>query len=143
MPAKFLKSITFKPGHFSVREALDASKQGVLDIISAKKWENVVFQISAEKSLLAYNKKGPAQLWMTFGVVICKKKHAAKPHSKSVGDYFCQAGKLFSAYIWKITFCDFWADILPRQPRVPFFKKCPGLKEVGFQKYCRLHFIFS
>ena len=30
--------------------------------------------------IISNNKKGPAHFWMTFGVVICEKKHAAKPH---------------------------------------------------------------
>ena len=30
--------------------------------------------------IISNNKKGPAHFWMTFGVVICEKKLAAKPH---------------------------------------------------------------
>ena len=47
------------------REALDAQMRGCLNITSAQKWYAVIFQISAEKSFQAWQKKFPALIeWM-------------------------------------------------------------------------------
>ena len=50
------------------------------------------------------------QLWGLTGVVTCKY-HI---HSISAGNFFCQAWKLFSAEIWKMSECHFWANVMLR-----------------------------
>ena len=67
---------------------------------------------------------------MTFGVGVCKN-HVEKPwsHWKSAVDFFCQAGKLVSAEIWKIMFCHFWADVMTSRPLAPLLMTRGGIWE--------------
>ena len=61
---------------------------------------------------------------------------------------FCQARKLFSAEIWKITACHFWADVMSRQPRIQASRASPaqksrGLRVISSSTFEGLHFLFS
>ena len=52
---------------------------------------------------------------------------------------FCQAVKLFSAEIWKMTACHVWADVMFRQPCIQASRASPaqksrGLRVILFQK---------
>ena len=52
----FWNKTTLKPLDFWAGEALEAWMRGCLNITSAQKWHAVIFQISAEKSFLAWQK---------------------------------------------------------------------------------------
>ena len=56
--------------------------------------------------------------WIVFGMLTTLKT-SRHFWAGEAGNFFCQARKLFSAEIWKMTECHFWADVIMlRQPRV-------------------------
>ena len=57
---KFLERTTLKPLDFWAGEALEARRQDCLNITLAQKWHSYIFQISAENSFQAWNKRFPA-----------------------------------------------------------------------------------
>ena len=62
---KFLEQTTLKPCDFWAGEALEAQTWDCLNITSAQKWHSDIFQISAEKSFQAWQKKFSALIeWM-------------------------------------------------------------------------------
>ena len=58
----------------------------------------------------------------------------------SVGDFFSQAGKLFSADIWKMTKCHFWANVMLRQPHLRASRASPAQKSQGLRVVCSKNF---
>ena len=61
-------------------------------------------------------------------------------HSIRKGNFFCQAGKLFSPEIWKVKKCHVWADVIVRQPRFRASRASPvqqsrGLRLALFQNF--------
>ena len=52
---------------------------------------------------------------------------------KNLQKPFCQAGKLFSAEIWKMTECYFWANVMFRQSHVRASKGLSCSKVAGFE----------
>ena len=58
-------------------------------------------------------------------------------HSISAGNFFCKAWKLFSAEIWKISECHFWANVMLIQPR------CPVSRASSAQKLWGLRMVLS
>ena len=62
---KFLEKTTLKPLDFWAGEALEAWRRDCLNITSAQKWPSNIFQIFAEKSFQAWQKKFSALIeWM-------------------------------------------------------------------------------
>ena len=62
---KFLEYITLKPCNLWVVEALEAWMRDCLNIALTQKWHSIIFQISAEKSFQAWQKKFFALIeWM-------------------------------------------------------------------------------
>ena len=57
---KFLEETTLKPCDFRAGESLEARARDCLNITLAQKWHSDIFQISAEKSSQAWQKKFPA-----------------------------------------------------------------------------------
>ena len=64
-----------------------------------------------------------------------EKNHVVKPVDSfnKCKKIFCQAWKLFSAEIWKLTEFHFWADIMLKQPRVRSSRASPAQKLQGFR----------
>ena len=54
-------------------------------------------------------------------------------HSISAGNFFCQAWKLLSAEIWKMSECHFRADVMLRQSRVRASRASPAQKSQGLR----------
>ena len=52
---------------------------------------------------------------------------------KNLEEPFCQAGKLFSAEIWKMSECHFWADVMLRQSRLRASRASPAPKSQGLR----------
>ena len=84
---KFLED--FEPCNLWAGEALEAQTRGCLKITSAQKWHSKIYEISAEKSFQAWQKKSAYD--------ICKLQPPKL--YKNVQELYCQAGKLFSAEI--------------------------------------------
>ena len=53
---------------------------------------------------------------------------------------FRQGEKLFSAEIWKMPRCHFWAHVMFRQPRVRASRASPGQKWAGLRAVCSKNF---
>ena len=53
---------------------------------------------------------------------------------------FHQAGKLFSAEIWKMAECHFWADVMLRQSHVRASRASPAQKSQGLRVVCCKNF---
>jgi hypothetical protein len=62
---------------------------------------------------------------------------------KNVQKPFCQAGKLFSAEIWKMAECHFWANVMLRQSRLRASRASPAQKSQVPKTVQGLHFLFS
>ena len=122
---KFLEQTTLKPCNFWAGEALDAGRQDCLNITLAQKWHSDIFQISAEKSFQAWQ-KGSCTFLYNFGG--CDLQKDLYVHSIGAGNPFYQAWKLFSAEIWKISECHFWADVMLRQSRLRASRASPAQK---------------
>ena len=54
-------------------------------------------------------------------------------HSISAENFFCQAWKVFSAEIWKMSECHFWADVMLRQSRLWASRASPAQKSRGLR----------
>ena len=95
----FLEQTTLKTCGFWAGEALEAWTWDYLNITLAQKWHSDIFQISAEKSFQAWQKKFPALIMNVevFPHDFCKLQ-TSKLY-KNVQELYCQARKLFSAEI--------------------------------------------
>ena len=61
-------------------------------------------------------------------------------HSISAGNPFYQAWKLFSADIWKMLECHFWANVMLRQSRLRTSRASPAQKSQGLRVVCSKNF---
>ena len=59
---------------------------------------------------------------------------------KNVQEPFCQAWKLFSAEIWKMSECHFWANVMLRQSRLQASRASPAQKWQGLRVVCSKNF---
>ena len=134
LPAILAKPSIFRSLNLLSRIGARCLTRGCIDIKSATKWQNIIFQISAEVSWL--DKKGPAQLWTSLWVLIFKN-----PEVKPLNS-------LFFAEICKMKFCHFLTDVkcqvsllLRHLSSASPAQKMQGLKGGGFHQFCRQHFI--
>ena len=61
-------------------------------------------------------------------------------HSIGAGNPFYQAWKLFSAEIWKMLECHFWANVMLRQSRLQASRASPAQKSQGLKVVCSKNF---
>ena len=110
-PWKVVAPTILKPLYLWAGEALDARTRGCLHITLAQKWHSGIFQISAEKvsqpdEIIVLHSLNQSSGFATWILQIKNPKNYIK--KKSAGA-FCQAEELFSAKIWNISKCQYWA----------------------------------
>ena len=144
----FWNKTILKPRYFWAGEALHAQTRGYINIALAQNWNSVIFQISAEKSFLAWQAKVfSCTYWMNLEVFLhdfCKLQ--PQKVYKNVQEFFVAPGSFFSAEIWKITEFHFWAIVLLRQPLVQASRASPaqklwGLRVVYSKNFSRATFL--
>ena len=72
--------------------------------------------------------------WMNIEVlphVFCKLQ--SPKLYKHVLEPFCQAWKLFSSEIWKMSECHFWSNVMLRQSRIRASRASPAQKSRGLR----------
>ena len=138
---KLLEQTSLKPCNFWAGEALEARRRESLNITSTRKWHSDIFQISAEKNFPDLIKEISCTYWMNVEVLphdFCKLQPLKL--YKIVQEPFCQARKLFSAEIWKMAECHFWADVMLRQSHLRASRASPAQKSQGLRVVCSKNF---
>ena len=80
--------------------------------------------------------KATAHFYTTLGVAIYKN-HVARPlHSFNKCRKSLQVWKVFSAEIWKMSECHFWADVMLRQSRLWASRASPAQKSQDLRVVC-------
>ena len=137
----FLEQTTLKTCGFWAGEALEAWTWDYLNITLAQKWHSNIFQISEEKKFPGLKKEIFCTYWMNVEVLphdFCKLQ--PQKLYENVQGPFCQAGKLFSAEIWKMAKCHFWANVMLRQSRLRASRASPAQKSQGLRVVCSKNF---
>ena len=110
----FLEQTTLKTCGFWAGEALEAWTWDYLNITLAQN-DIPTFSKFLQKKFVGLTKEFFCTYWMNREVLpygFCKLQPPKL--DKNVQEPFWQAGKLFSAEIWKMAECHFWANVMLR-----------------------------
>ena len=109
-------------------EALNAQIQGCLNITLAQKWYFVIFQISAEKSFLAWQKSFCIFLYKFVGCNLQKQCGKTSRFIKWEQGFLSSSLETIFCRNLKNDKCHFWVDAIFRQPCIWASKTSPAQK---------------
>ena len=106
--------------------AWEALRRDCLNITSAQKWHSDILKF-LQKNFPDLIKEISCTYVTWFLLITAPKLY------KNLEEPFCQAGKLFSAKIWKLASCHFWAIVMLRQSRLRATRASPAKRLQGLR----------